>query len=330
MDNNVNQTPQTAATEAGRWVPVDRNSLGFDVPPIPNGQPVQGPDGALYCVGNSQSQLQSIPSNSMNAVPTPSSIIQMPPIVQPIALVPYTSQNQPLLQYDPYSRPVDPPPQSNAPVYIRKPYRGLSVALIIVAILAAVLMIVLSVFSGKVVGVRTAEHQYLGYEFLTGAIDILKFDLFNAAGTAGEYYTGVIGNVNGDILATIFAYALPFLAWIMVIGFVCLAIKYLVCLLRKRSPRCVSVAAIIEFLLFIVFAAGALLISRGENGGVINAEGFFYIDTKNPATIMLGLGWLIPWILSFVLIIMPMPLFAKKNAYTVDKSKVEDVHVINN
>ena len=290
MDNNVNQTPQTAATEAGRWVPVDRNSLGFDVPPIPNGQPVQGPDGALYCVGNSQSQLQSIPSNSMNAVPTPSSIIQMPPIVQPIALVPYTSQNQPLLQYDPYSRPVDPPPQSNAPVYIRKPYRGLSVALIIVAILAAVLMIVLSVFSGKVVGVRTAEHQYLGYEFLTGAIDILKFDLFNAAGTAGEYYTGVIGNVNGDILATIFAYALPFLAWIMVIGFVCLAIKYLVCLLRKRSPRCVSVAAIIEFLLFIVFAAGALLISRGENGGVINAEGFFYIDSSNPATIMLGLG----------------------------------------
>ena len=328
MDNNVNQMPQTAATEAGRWVPVDRNSLGFDVPPIPNGQPVQGPDGALYCVGNSQSQLQSIPSNSMNAVPTPSSIIQMPPIVQPIALVPYTSQNQPLLQYDPYSRPVDPPPQSNAPVYIRKPYRGLSVALIIVAILAAVLMIVLSVFSGKVVGVRTAEHQYLGYEFLTGAIDILKFDLFNAAGTAGEYYTGVIGNVNGDILATIFAYALPFLAWIMVIGFVCLAIKYLVCLLRKRSPRCVSVAAIIEFLLFIIFAAGALLISRGENGGVINAEGFFYIDSSNPATIMLGLGWLIPWILSFVLIIMP--LFAKKNAYTVDKSKVEDVHVINN
>ena len=328
MDNNVNQTPQTAATEAGRWVPVDRNSLGFDVPPIPNGQPVQGPDGALYCVGNSQSQLQSIPSNSMNAVPTPSSIIQMPPIVQPIALVPYTSQNQPLLQYDPYSRPVDPPPQSNAPVYIRKPYRGLSVALIIVAILAAVLMIVLSVFSGKVVGVRTAEHQYLGYEFLTGAIDILKFDLFSAAGTAGEYYTGVIGNVNGDILATIFAYALPFLAWIMVIGFVCLAIKYLVCLLRKRSPRCVSVAAIIEFLLFIVFAAGALLISRGENGGVVNAEGFFYIDSSNPATIMLGLGWLIPWILSFVLIIMP--LFAKKNAYTVDKSKVEDVHVINN
>ena len=330
MDNNVNQTPQTAATEAGRWVPVDRNSLGFDVPPIPNGQPVQGPDGALYCVGNSQSQLQSIPSNSMNAVPTPSSIIQMPPIVQPIALVPYTSQNQPLLQYDPYSRPVDPPPQSNAPVYIRKPYRGLSVALIIVAILAAVLMIVLSVFSGKVNGVRTAEHQYPGYEFLNGAIDIIKFDILDKVlkkpGTPGEYYTGVIGNVNGDILATIFAYALPFLAWIMIIGFVCLAIKYLVCLLRKRSPRCVSVAAIIEFLLFIVFAAGALLISRGENGGVLNAEGFFYVDTKNPASMMLNLGWLLPWILSFVLIILP--LFAKKNAYMVDKSKAEDVHII--
>ena len=131
MDKNVNQVPQTPipGEEAGRWVPVDRNALGFDVPPLPGGQPVQGPDGSIYCVGNSQSQLQPVMSNAMNAVPTPSSIVQMPPIVQPIALVPYTSQNQPLLQYDPYSRPVDPPPQPKAPVYIRKPYTGLSLVL---------------------------------------------------------------------------------------------------------------------------------------------------------------------------------------------------------
>ena len=214
----------------------------------------------------------------------------------------------------------------NRPVYIPRPFRGISAILCIAALLAMLLTMVLPLLDAEASGVRTAEHQYLGYEFLTGAIDILKFDLVNAAGTAGEYYTGVIGNVNGDILATIFAYALPFLAWIMVIGFVCLAIKYLVCLLRKRSPRCVSVAAIIEFLLFIVFAAGALLISRGENGGVLNAEGFFYVDTKNPASMMLNLGWLLPWILSFVLIILP--LFAKKNAYTLDKFKAEDVHII--
>ena len=329
MDNKLNQTPQTPAQEAGRWVPVDRNSLGFDVPPIPNGQPVQGPDGSLYCVGNSQSQLQSIPSNSMNAVPTPSSIVQMPPIVQPIALVPYTSQNQPLLQYDPYSRPVDPPPQSKTPFYIRKPYMGLSAALIVVAVIATLLMILLSAFEGNAIGVRSEQHQFVGYELLAGAIDILKFDVFNITGSAGEYYAGVIGNTWNNIngLQTIFAYALPFLTWIMIVGFVCLAVKYLVKLARKRSPRCVSVAAIIEFLLFIVFAVGALFISAGENGGNVNVEGFFYIDDENPASIMLSWGWLIPWILSFLMIILP--LFARKNAYMVDKSKVDDVHIIN-
>lgn len=325
MDNKLNQTPPTPAQEAGRWVPVDRNSLGFDVPPIPNGQPVQGPDGSLYCVGNSQSQLQSIPSNSMNAVPTPSSIVQMPPIVQPIALVPYTSQNQPLLQYDPYSRPVDPPPQSKSSIYIKKPYMGLSAALAIIALLAAVLMIVLSLFKGDAVGVRTEAHQFLGYEFLVGAIDILKFDVFNLTGAAGEYYAGVIGNT-GNVLGAIFAYMLPFLVWIMVIGFICLTVKYLVKLIRKRTPRCVSVAAIIEFLLFILFAVGALMISGGESAE-LNVQGFFYVDSENPASIMLSWGWLIPWILSFLMIILP--LFAKKNAYMVDKSQVEDVHIIN-
>ena len=328
MDNKLNQTPQTPAEEAGRWVPVDRNSLGFDVPPLPKGQPVQGPDGAMYCVGNSQSQLQSIPSNSMNAVPTPSSIVQMPPIVQPIALVPFTSQNQPLLQYDPYSRPVDPPPQSKSPIYIRKPYMGLSAALMIIAILAAVFMVVLSLFDGNISGTRTAEHQFVGFEVLIGAIDIFKLDVFGLTSTPGVYYSTVVGTAT-DTAAKIFAYALPFLAWIMAVGFVCLVVKYLIKLVRKRSPRCFSVAALIEFILFIVFAVGVMFITNGEMGSDMGTtvERFFFIDSKNPASLMMSWGWLVSWILSLVLLILPF--FARKNAYMVDKSKVDDVHIIN-
>lgn len=324
MDKNVNQVPQTPipGEEAGRWVPVDRNALGFDVPPLPGGQPVQGPDGSIYCVGNSQSQLQPVMSNAMNAVPTPSSIVQMPPIVQPIALVPYTSQNQPLLQYDPYSRPVDPPAQPKAPVYIRKPYRGLSLALIVLSIAAAVIMMLLALINANVAGTRTEEMPYLGITVITAIGEI-----FSGSGAAGGYYTGVIENVaDGNVAGMIFAYALPFIAVIALVGFICLAIKYFVKIVKGRSPRCVSVAAIIEFLLLILFAAGVLIVSNGEAASVSkNVEGFFFAG--DPATLMLGIGWLITWIISFVLIIVP--LFAKKNAYVVDKSPSDDVHVIN-
>ena len=325
MDKNVNQTPQTPVPgeEAGRWVPVDRNALGFDVPPLPSGQPVQGPDGSLYCVGNSASQLQSIPSNSMNAVPTPASIVQMPPIVQPIALVPYTSQNQPLLQYDPYSRPVDPPPQPKAPVYIRKPYKGLSLALVVLSAAALAIMLLLSVINANVARLRAEEATYGGISMLVAIIDI-----FSGAGSDGGYYTGVIESVtDGNTAGMIFAYALPFIVLIVLVGFVCLAVKYLVKLIKGRSPRCVSVAAIIEFLLLTLFAAGVLIVSNGEvqAGGVQgNIEGFFFVG--DPATLMLGIGWLIAWILSFLLIIIP--LFAKKNAYVVDKSPSDDVHIL--
>ncbi len=323
MDKNVNQVPQTPipGEEAGRWVPVDRNALGFDVPPLPGGQPVQGPDGSIYCVGNSQSQLQPVMSNAMNAVPTPSSIVQMPPIVQPIALVPYTSQNQPLLQYDPYSRPVDPPPQPKAPVYIRKPYRGLSLVLTVLSLAAAVLMMFLAFIKANEALFRTDSMDYNGISFV-----IAIGDIFAGAGAAGGYYAGVIENVvDGNVAGMIFAYALPFIALLVLIGFVCLAVKYFVKLVKGRSPRCVSVAAIIEFLLLILFAAGVLIVSNGEAASVgKNVEGFFFAG--DPATLMLGIGWLITWILSFVLIIVP--LFAKKNAYVVDKSPSDDVHVI--
>ena len=323
MDKNVNQTPQAPVPgeEAGRWVPVDRNALGFNVPPLPGGQPVQGPDGALYCVGNSESQLQPVPSNAMNAVPAPPSIVQMPPIVQPIALVPYTSQNQPLLQYDPYSRPVEPPPQPKSPVYIRKPYRGLSFALIILAFAAAVLMLFLTLVKAILALSRADTMNFNGISML-----IAIGDVFSGSGAAGGYYAEVIANVaEGNTAGMIFAYALPFIAILALAGFVCLAVKYFVKLVKGKSPRCVSVAAIIEFLLTILFAAGVLIVSNGEAANVQdNIQGFFF--SGDPATLMLGIGWLILLVISFVMIFLP--LFAKKNAYVVDKSPSDDVHVL--
>src|SRR5690554_6539580 len=94
------EKPAVPQSDNGKWVPVDPNALGFTVSGAMN-QPVQGPDGAYYCISNSQPEFNSIQSNQNNAFPTPSSFVQLPPIVQPISLVPYASQNQPLLQYDP-------------------------------------------------------------------------------------------------------------------------------------------------------------------------------------------------------------------------------------
>ncbi len=39
-------------------------------------------------------------SNGVNPAAAPSRFIQLTPIVQPIAMVPYSTQNQPLLMYD--------------------------------------------------------------------------------------------------------------------------------------------------------------------------------------------------------------------------------------
>lgn len=312
MDKNVNQNNQGAvnAAEAGRWVPVDKNSLGFGVPPLPNGQPVQGPDGALYCMGNSPSQLSPMAGNANNAVPTPPSIVQMPPIVQPIALVPYTSQNQPLLQYDPYSRPVDPPPAPKAPVYKRKPYSGISIAAAILAIAAAVLFLLLTVLKYNETAVRTEVYNASGIALIAAIISVFS-------GSGEGYYDTVIANISGNATtAQIFAYAIPFIALIVVIGFVCIAVKYVVKLAKGKSPRCFSVAALINFVLITLIAVCALVFSNSEvaeSAVSDNVAGFFF--SGDPATVMLGVGWLIAWICALVLFVLPF--FAKKNAYVL-------------
>ncbi len=323
MDKNNNQNNQYAvnAAETGRWVPVDKNALGFGVPPLPNGQPVQGPDGALYCMGNSPSQLSPMAGNANNAVPTPPSIVQMPPIVQPIALVPYTSQNQPLLQYDPYSRPVDPPPAPKAPVYKRKPYRGISIATAVIAIAAAVIMLLLNVLKFNETLVRTEVYNATGIALISAIISIFS-------GSGEGYYDTVIANIGSDAtMAKVFAYAIPFITLVVVIGFVCIAVKYLVKILKGKSPRCFSVAALINFVLITLIAVCGLIFSNSEvaeSAVSDNVSGFFF--SGDPATVMLGVGWLVAWICALVLFILPF--FAKKNAYMLADAPASETYNI--
>lgn len=312
-NNNVtpNTTPYAGATQApGRWVAIDQNSLGFSVPPLPNGQPVQGPDGALYCVGNSEDKVMPIAGNANNAVPTPSGIVQLPPIVQPIALVPYTSQNQPLLQYDPYSRPVDPQPAPKAPVYIRKPYRGVSIAAMLIALVAAVLLLVLNVAQFNAVGAR-AEFAASGIAMVTAIADILGF------GSGCDYTNAVIANIDSqNALAKIMLNAIPFIVLIMVVLFACLVIKYIVKLAQGKSPRSFSVVALINLILGLIVVVCLALVSNSEaTDSQANIKGFFLAG--DAATIMCGIGLLVSIVLSLVLVILP--LCPKKNAYMIEK-----------
>ncbi len=54
-------------------------------------------NGNLY---QAQTFYRPLPNSSPVAVPTPPSVVQLTPIVAPMTIVPYISQEQPLYQYD--------------------------------------------------------------------------------------------------------------------------------------------------------------------------------------------------------------------------------------
>ncbi len=319
MDKNIMENNAPASSmpvDAGRWVAVDQNNLGFSVPQLPNGQPVQGPDGALYCVGKSQDVVAPVAGNANNAIPTPSGIVQLPPIVQPIALVPYTSQNQPLLQYDPYSRPVEPEVASKAPVYVRKPYKGLSIAAMLVAILGIVGFLFLNVIGATTIGSRIGD-TYFGYDVIAGVATVFNL--------GAVWYDNLIVNVvETDGLGKIAYYALPFVAIAIVVIFLILAIKYIIKLAQGKSPRCVSVLAIVNIILTILVGVLGLLAFKAEGGDMANVMDF--VMNLNKPVLYLGSGVLVSFIASIALLILP--LCAKKNAYMVEKDPSKETYVI--
>lgn len=313
MENKiVNANPggaETVTTEQGRWVAVDASKLGFQLNGTPD-QPIQGPDGNIYKIGESQPQLTGVASNFNNAIPMPSSIVQMPPIVQPIALVPYTSQNQPLLQYDPYSRPVEPQVTAPKPRYVKKPYRGISLAAFILSIAAAVLFAFLAVSAFKANDTRPA--------FSSNAIDN-ALALLAAAGLKVEsnYFKYRIEHLSGgDVLSTIVIYAVPVFAVIIFIIFLLLAIKYVYKLGSAKTPRAFSFGAFINMVLCLSIAGMLLGMSNAEVKVAERSQNIAKFFTFE-SSIAVGIGLLIAFALSVVLFILPF--FAKKNAYMLDK-----------
>ena len=154
-DSNNNIRRGVVNGQAGTWVPVEVGKVPENISTDPN-CPSVGADNSYYFAtpyavpGQSNSYgapygqqtygggPRPISANMNNAIPTPSNIVQLPPIVQPISLVPYASQNQPLVQYDPNVRPDVPETKTPEPVYRKRPFIGLSIVTIILTLIALI------------------------------------------------------------------------------------------------------------------------------------------------------------------------------------------------
>lgn len=233
QNNNMLQHRGTLNGQEGTWVPVESSEAPFQVSNDPQ-NPSVAPDGSCYYsqTGSPQSanEFAPIAANQYNAIPTPSNIVQLPPIVQPIALVPFASQNQPMVQYDPNYR--EEIPKTNLePIYRPKPYSGLSVFCIFLAV--AILVV------GCLV-----ECLSVGASALDSVFGLLTE--FGIEGMTSVYFAEVIKA--GDSMALIVPIA--YLAS-LVIAFV-MVIYYLVKLAKRVSPRHFSVATLVGLVLALV------------------------------------------------------------------------------
>ncbi|NLL56620.1 MAG: hypothetical protein GX242_05365 [Clostridiales bacterium] len=273
--------------QEGVWVPVDANSLPFTVGGNVN-EPIQGPDGSYYCISPASPNYGPIGANLNNAIPTPSSTVQLPAIVQPIALVPYASQNQPLVQYNPSYQPEIPLGNSGDPVYKAKPYAALSVSIILFAVASVVALALLSCL--KSVSSITGLDAVLGLA-----------QKFNLGEISSKYYTEVFDPLSSsaDIMVKIAIWAIPIIFALLAIFAVILTIKYLVKLGGRKSPRCFSVLAFIGLIL-----------------SAINLVIFMMSDVILGHTLTVELGMYIA--LGAYLLMFILPFFAKKGAVVVD------------
>lgn len=142
--------PTTFNGQKGHWEAVDiqnkdvLNQISTD----PNA-PTLAADGCYYYQEQQTvNQPTPIGANACNAIPTPSSIVQLPPIVQPIAMVPFTTQNQPLVQYDPNTRPaVQHTEYRPEPVYRKDPQTIFSVIISLLSIVVIAIACILGLYN---------------------------------------------------------------------------------------------------------------------------------------------------------------------------------------
>lgn len=296
MNINTNNTtnqgrPGSLNGQEGNWVPVDPNAVSFSVSQDIN-NPSMAPDGSYYYAegGNmSNNGFGQIAANYNNAIPTPSQIVQLPPIVQPIALVPYASQNQPLLQYDPNVRP-SVQTTAQEPIYRTKPYALVSVMLILFALgICVVAALLKSIVAGSSI---TAIDSVMGLAVL-----------FNIGSLSSIYYNEVLQTIfagglsagfSAGMSTALFAFLIPVLYALSILMALILIIIYLVKLGKRASPRGFNVLTLIGF----IFAAANVVIMILSDS----------LAQANGAYIIVGLF--------FILLILPF--FAKKDAQVLD------------
>jgi len=285
MDNIQNggtlQHRGTVNGQQGTWVPVDAETVPFQVSNDPQ-HPSVAPDGNCYYAQGGAPQSANgygpIQANQYNAIPTPSNIVQLPPIVQPIALVPYASQNQPMVQYDPnYREEVQ---KTNLePIYRAKPYAGLSVLCILLAVAVVVIASLIECVS---VG-ATALDSVFGL--------LVKFGI---GGLTSVYYDSVLSVENVGVIALI-----PPIAFVIAIVLaVVMVIYYLIKLAKRQSPRHFSWVTLVGLVCAIV---GTVLLFMIKEVGVTPGIG---------AYVLIGL----------YVILLIAPLFARKGAQVIDYS----------
>ncbi len=287
----------------GRWVPIDSSEIDFTVSGDLN-QPIQGPDGHIYCMGNSEPTLAPV-NSSANAIPRPSAIIQMPSIVQPISLVPYTSQNQPMLQYDPYSRPLPPEAPQDAPRYKKKPYKGLSLALALIAFIALVLPLIFNIALGVLS--PTGLDLVKAVLNMVGIKDYPSF-YYNTAIAPMSDFLREIEAKPYDAIAIL---SFPFIYTLIALFTLFLILKYIIRIAKSKSPRGFSLLALGNILL------GGLLIF------IIYGISLGMDAQTQPMPFLLGqtpmsLGHSVYLILVLNLLLLVLPFTAKKYAHILD------------
>lgn len=290
----------------GTWVKVDRSAVGFDTTNLKPGEPVVGPDGATYVLGAGSPGYQEIEQGRFNAVPTPNNIVQMTPIVQPIALVPYASQNQPMLQYDPYQRPEA--PKTERQVYKRKPYPAISLILAIIALAGVVFSLISVVIAKEGAAVSGAS-----------GFDVMK-SIFAAIGLGGvnsAYYDGIVAAIKGNSLGMIFAV----LVFVSAILFLILFIRYLVKLVKGKSPRNFSILALVNILVTVGAMIVLFLIEKELNEKAAFGDFMLWKGVIGP-----GIGLYASVVLSLIMFILP--LCPNRHAYVRDHSAEDETFII--
>lgn len=311
---NINEEIiEESQSPAGSWEPVDPNSLGFTVSGDMN-KPILGPDGSYYCISNSNPEFNIIQANQNNAVPTPASIVQLPPIVQPIALVPFASQNQPLLQYDPNYRPTEPQAEY-APKYRLKPYRGISFVQLLCSIAVIMFLVLFVIIDGK----NTLGNLIDWSAYRTTGIDAIygMLALFGISAGTSVYYDNILQAhfadgldkaFSADFVLSLMYILIPIFIALIILVSIILILTFLIKMGKMKSPRGFNFGALINLLLSVACIIMVLVISKREDLDI------------TPGLILYAVAGISIFMIVF-------SYFARKNAYVIDESALKRVYI---